>query len=894
MTTWARFWAVDLHVHTPASRDVDVAKYGGSSAGEVVQAAIKAGLDCIAVTDHNTADWCERVARAAAQSALVVLPGVEISTSEGHLLAIWDEGTSPGVVEDLLVKLGIERLDHGKLDVSATAGFAEAAKQVVASHGLAIAAHVDRPRGLLKLPVATHVNKLLRDENLAAVELVEVETIDKVKNKLGDKRSLACLRGSDCTLPTGSTHVLAGIGSRRSWIKASRPDFSGIRHALEDPALRVRLEEPGPHSHATIDSVTVKGGFLDRQPIHLSPDLNCLLGGTGAGKSLVLEAVRFAVAQEVDASAFPAIAKDIASRMQHALVSGSVVQLETTVDGEHYVIERVYSEGPAAKPAVYQVIEGQRVKLDRDPTVLLRISAFSQGEILEYSRQPVGRMSLVDAGLDLSGLATSEEDAIEQLQQLGEELLVQRTKVAQLRQGAGRTEELTELTRELATFFDTDLVKHQQGWQTEASRITKARQALPLPDSIKLPIPTSQVSAVLEGNQDVFAEVSAVVEELRMAASTLVSDLRAAITDADSKLAAIEARWATRREAFTAVLDAELANKGASLVALRRQLATLQAQLAESLQQKRELEETAEPRLNQLYRDREELLEELRRVRDERRYLRRKRVQELNKKTAGIVKLDVPAQADTTAFRAALDLIKVGSRVRDSVLDAIATHVHPFSLARALLAGDIAVLANESKGIDAGSVARLLSNVDERDLWGVLLDAQVCSMPDQLAIQFKRPEDGQYVSIEELAHGQKCTAVLVVLLADGVCPVVVDQPEDALHAPWIEDYLVDRLRDLRGNRQYLFATRSPGIVVGGDAEQLITMRATAGRGEVEATGSLERHDLNKLALYHLEGGANAFRRRSGKLSISMLFEATQSSGSVDDGLSSSPGKSADD
>jgi hypothetical protein len=99
-------------------------------------------------------------------------------------------------------------------------------------------------------------------------------------------------------------------------------------------------------------------------------------------------------------------------------------------------------------------------------------------------------------------------------------------------------------------------------------------------------------------------------------------------------------------------------------------------------------------------------------------------------------------------------------------------------------------------------------------------------------------------------------------------PVIVDQPEDALHAPWIEEYLVDRLRALRGSRQYVFAMRSPGIVVSGDAEQIITLRATAGQGELEASGSLERHDLNRLALYHLEGGPVPFSRRTQKLAVS--------------------------
>ena len=54
-----------------------------------------------------------------------------------------------------------------------------------------------------------------------------------------------------------------------------------------------------------------------------------------------------------------------------------------------------------------------------------------------------------------------------------------------------------------------------------------------------------------------------------------------------------------------------------------------------------------------------------------------------------------------------------------------------------------------------------------------------------------------------------------------------------------------------------------------DAEQIVTMDATAGRGRIEASGSLERHDLNKLVLYHLEGGPKALGRRHRKLRPSL-------------------------
>jgi hypothetical protein len=290
--------------------------------------------------------------------------------------------------------------------------------------------------------------------------------------------------------------------------------------------------------------------------------------------------------------------------------------------------------------------------------------------------------------------------------------------------------------------------------------------------------------------------------------------------------------------------------------------------LTEAEVAKEELDQEAAPAFARTLEEREALIDGLSAARHDRRELRRSRVEALNSKTANFVKLDVPSSGDYTEFRAALDKLKVGSRVTDPVLEAIARTIHPLRFGRALLDSDVNELVSDDDGIDAASIGRLLGNIDDRDLWDELLDTQVLDRPDVLTVKFRKPDDRTYVSIEQLAHGQRCTAILVILLADGDTPVLVDQPEDALHAPWIEEYLVDRLRSLRGSRQYIFATRSPGIVVSGDAEQIITMKATAGQGEVEASGSLERHDLNRLALHHLEGGPIPFKRRTRKLEVS--------------------------
>lgn len=71
----------DLHVHTDAS------PCSGAAPRAVAEAAVEAGLDGIAVTDHDTVANVNAVKRAAPPE-LDVYTGVEVSTTAGHLLAI--------------------------------------------------------------------------------------------------------------------------------------------------------------------------------------------------------------------------------------------------------------------------------------------------------------------------------------------------------------------------------------------------------------------------------------------------------------------------------------------------------------------------------------------------------------------------------------------------------------------------------------------------------------------------------------------------------------------------------------------------------------------------------------------------------------------------------------
>ncbi len=86
---------IDLHVHTHYSRDSSI------TLKQVVAYSKKRGLDGVAITDHNTVEGALKLKT----HDILVVPGIEISTSNGHLLAL-------NVTAPIPAKLGIEETIH--------------------------------------------------------------------------------------------------------------------------------------------------------------------------------------------------------------------------------------------------------------------------------------------------------------------------------------------------------------------------------------------------------------------------------------------------------------------------------------------------------------------------------------------------------------------------------------------------------------------------------------------------------------------------------------------------------------------------------------------------------------------------------------------------------------
>ncbi len=361
-------------------------------------------------------------------------------------------------------------------------------------------------------------------------------------------------------------------------------------------------------------------------------------------------------------------------------------------------------------------------------------------------------------------------------------------------------------------------------------------------------------------NPDLMGELKGIYREWQEHVTAIEEGTKEKLNGLVERLGGLRGRWDTRfgkaEEVYRQLLES-IDKDGIGLQALSQRRQTIEEQISVLEGRRHELESDVLPRIRELQKEREELLTSLQ---DNRKAITGKRegkAKELSERLDHKIRLNVHARANTSEFRGELQEIARGSFLHGSDLDLLAAKFHPVPLVKQLLSQDFESLFNQS-GVESTKLAKMWDTVLERERLSDLYELQLTDVEDVIEVMLQ-VEKGTYRRLEDLSHGQKCMVVLMVALAEGHFPLLVDQPEDALHAPSIEEGIVSTLRSQRGTRQCIFATRNANILVSADAEQIIALKADANHGEVAGTGSLDRFDHRQLVIYHVEGGDEAFR-----------------------------------
>ena len=124
-------------------------------------------------------------------------------------------------------------------------------------------------------------------------------------------------------------------------------------------------------------------------------------------------------------------------------------------------------------------------------------------------------------------------------------------------------------------------------------------------------------------------------------------------------------------------------------------------------------------------------------------------------------------------------------------------------------------------------------------------------------------------NLEDLSFGQRANAIVLTLLLFGNKPLIIDEPETHLDQRFIANDLVDIIKQVKNDKQIIFATHNANIVVNADAEQIFILKM--GENNKTIINSMAIEDVynqqKKEELLLLEGSLEAFKKREEKYVI---------------------------
>ena len=877
-TDGAHFHRGDLHIHSyPASHDVTDKAMTPQA---IVDTAVQENLRIIAIADHNEIGNVQAAVTAGDAAGVLVIPAVELSTPEGHLLCYF-----PTVAALTQFHGRLDLADRG-LSNSRCRNSMHACLDIAQGlGGFCVLAHVDGGNGLeTNQPGGSpHKTDIICHSALLGIELSNAaspvryspDDPDQVRANigrqridrlgLGERQYLARILSSD-------SHTVNALGRNASQdrkltrYKMATPSFDGLRHALEEGDSRIRLEDEVPASTPFILGIKIGGGFLTGQSIHFSRNLNCIIGGRGTGKSTTFEAVRCLTGTEsgaevVDSEVWPnqlhLFWQDEAGQ-QHSLSRGireSLINLDDPIDGP----------------------------------IEFSLDCFGQGEAARVREQAKGDPLALMKYLDTF---TGVNDAIEQEHLSQEELRAQRTKIVDAEKNVAAIPQtrrsLSVVQEQLKSFEEAkgaEVIKLQRNLATEKAK--REQLKLQLGDLQELVRDESLIETgkalrqiVDAGGVDTgrkeAAEIVSALDEFNTAAKQAQSSVASAYAKLNSTVTSSLTRWATNERPIRE--DIELKRVALEAQGVKLDMSHVTKLTAEETKLQKQLKtlETWDPYLKKLRGDYASMLEKRWQARKAVATLRQTYAIKASRALAEVLSdLQVKLQYVESGFsEEAVNIIASAMSWRT------VNHAKARVIVEKLTVSGLLSAIAKSQTLPLTSVkieddVQQFSNAEAKEILARLSDPSIRASLEQCHVDdlprltvTRRVGEGanaRYMQrdFSQLSLGQQQSVLLALILSsDSKRPLIIDQPEDNLDSEFIFHTFVPVLRRAKERRQVIIVTHNANIAVLGDAEQLIVFKSNSDHSKIVARGSIDDIGARDAACKILEGAREAFTRRA--------------------------------
>lgn len=868
----AHFRRADLHIHSfGASGDV---KDTTMTPEAIVDTAARERLDVIALTDHNSIRNVERALEHARRHLLLVLPGVELTTTQGHLLLYFP-------TLDQLTRA------FGQLEFAPSHEYCsnsiEHCLQIAARFGgIGIAAHIELDSGFeQRIPGSTPVKSgFLRQPNLVALEVSAIGSRDWYtaadpdvsRAHLAKERRQALLR--TCDLPkvmNSDAHSLAQLGRnaagdrRLTRIKMDELTFEAFRIGMIEGDVRCRLEDELPSTFPHIVGIHFEGGFLEDQLIHFSRNLTCIIGGRGSGKSTALEGVRVGCG----------------SHGRESVVDSDVWADRITV---------WYRDEAGAIQTLVRNCDSEVMNVtEADGLTRIPVEGYGQGETAETiqhcGKEPGVLLEFLDRFINLSEEIQNDET-------IRRELDTSQVLIRDLASAVAGLPRYRELRTDASHKLERLKNEHAQEVIELEESIARERAYCVELESLVADMMASATTVDIELFEYVTTQVD---DALVRVGGDELQQIRATCQSLKAEVQAESAAWRTRRAEFARQIKLHVArwrekeNAARSRIeGKRKELEALGVRLDMAFIRRLT---TSASDYGRKIRELEQKEVRLKEARLHRRTLVRRRLevrsQIFAKRTALAITLtrNLTTGSDndfkvTLKFREGnlspecARIVTEAMQWRTSRVPRADMLVEQLSVPGLLTALAKADASAFGKVVD-GTGTPLFSVSDQQALLECLRRGEVVAQLEACAYE-DRPEITVRATVvlpgggirevprdfSKLSLGQQQSIVLSMLLfSESSDPLIIDQPEDNLDSLFIARVLVANLRKIKEKRQVIMVTHNANIAVLADAELIVPLRATSERSTIADRGSIDTAATQKYVCRILEGGDDAFRRR---------------------------------
>lgn len=875
MSTGAKFLRADLHIHSFGEfGSFDVIDTTMTPIA-IVDTAIEKKLSIISITDHNEIHNSHTAIEYAKGKNILVLPGVEISTTQGHLLVYFE------TYKNLRDFFGNLTVSEDKK--TCNQGILECLEFAKIYNGFGILAHIELSSGFEQTigRFGPPIEEILKHEYLLGLEINSKSSINLYTDldDSPDRKRLLKLRkehlGYDDSytfpkLMSSDSHTLNRLGTnaegenKLTRFKVDELNFHSIKIALLTHESRVRLENEVPEMRPIIQSITIEGGLLDDIEIKLSSNLTCIIGSRGAGKSTLLEAIRETSGNNskstvVDSDVWPQKIKlkyvDEANQIiDFTREKNSDLQNVTDpINGISKVDIETYGQGETADTIQHS---------DDNPKVLIDFL----DSFLRLNAKLVEDRELVSLLLENQSEAKKLRIGLLSFEETEKALKNEQKKLENLEK-----EKAGELVK-----YQNALIK-ERGIRSELiidlNKLIKNYKEI-LSDDDTFTNFESLVDTDIIVGKDFFKKVKEIVADFSMVVKTKSSELNVELTAKIAELNEQLNNWTAKEKSIQDKIDTK----------------------------KIEFEKQGIPfdlgKINQISKDIVDYQKIITKLN-----LDKKKLIDLSTERDGLLakrsvtKNDIYTERNTFAKKANADLkntidgfyisikYKKGKFSPDfdvllrSKMDwrtlkkskLISEQLSPFEFVEACKNGNKNIL---TKILDEEG-SPILSDFDATTIIEKTIkdysyeDYEALAFEDFPSIVVTKSivdDNGEvkYYSkpISQLSLGQQHSVLLgILMLSDSNKPLIIDQPEDNLDSEFIYKTIVKNLRKIKEQRQVIIVTHNANIAVLGDAELIIPLKSTSIKTHVLNAGSIDRKETREICCEILEGGKRAFIQR---------------------------------